>query len=54
MITTILNRRLGGILIDNVVMDTFQFLSGSGQGDPPSPLLFIIGIEPLLIKIEYD
>ena len=54
MIATILTGRLGGILIDNVVIETFRFLSGSGQGDSPSPLLFVIGMEPLIIKIDYD
>ena len=53
-IKTILTGRRGGILIDNIVTSTFEFLSGSGQGDPPSPLLFIIGIEILLIRIMLD
>ena len=31
---------------------TFNFDAGSAQGDPPSPLIFDLCIDPLIIKIE--
>lgn len=54
MIKTILTGRRGGIICDGGIGPSFFFKSGSGQGDGPSPLIFNISLEPLLIKIESD
>ena len=54
MIKTILTGRRGGVLIDGKCHTTFQFLSGSGQGDPPSPILFIIGLALIHFKFNQD
>ena len=54
LIRTLLTGRRGGILIDKLISETFLFESGSGQGDPPSPLLFNLGVEIVLIKTKLD
>ena len=54
IIKTIITGRVGNILIDNIPNSAFDFLSGTGQGDPPSPLLFIICLEILLIRLIVD
>ena len=54
MVKTILTGRKGGVLIDGSVHSTFNFQSGSGQGHPPSPFAFIIGLAVLLLKLKLD
>ena len=52
IIQTMLTGRKGFIMLEDGLCPFFNFYSGSGQGDPPSPLLFNICIEILLLKIE--
>ena len=52
MTKTILSGRRGGILVDGEVGSIFNFETGSGQGDPPSALYFILGIELLILRLR--
>ena len=53
MISTLLKGKRAGILTDNGnVGPSFDVESGSGQGDPPSPPLFNIGLEILILKVK--
>jgi hypothetical protein len=51
-IMTILSGKKGSIVTDEGGVGlSFDILSGTGQGDPPSPLIFNICLEPLLLRI---
>ena len=52
MVRTILSGRVGGVIMKEGIGATFPFETGSGQGDPPSPLFFILGVELLIIRLR--
>jgi hypothetical protein len=55
MIKTILSGKHASILFDRASLGpSFPVTRGSGQGDPPSPPLFNLALEPLLLKIKYS
>ena len=51
LIKTILTGKKGSII--GADSESFDILSGTGQGDPASPLIFLLGIEPLLIYLKH-
>ena len=53
-IKTILNGRTGSIFFNGQTSSNFNFESGSPQGDLISPSLFVICLEPLLIRLLLD
>ena len=53
-IRTLLSGRKGNILFEGATGPEFDFNQGSPQGDIVSPILFIICIEPLLMRLQLD
>jgi len=55
MIKTIATNRLACIILpDGLVSENFPLEQGNAQGDAPSPLLFNIANQILLLKLELD